>query len=339
MRNILIIKLRYIGDVLLCTPLVRSLRENYPKARIVFLVNPGTDEILRHHPCLDEVLILPRSGVFSQLRFFQEIRSRKFDCVLDLTDGDRSAAITALTGAPLRIGYNNENRWRGMAYSHCIEAKYGSMHMIEYHGQVALQLGIQNAVGPPEVFLSKHAEEAAQHLLEEEELNHRPWVMVHPSARYWFKAWPAERFAALSDWLAKQGIAVVLVGSENDIKVAEDIQYLAASNPVSLMGKTSVLELASLMKHCLLFIGNDGGPMHIAAAMGCQVLALFGPSDPAVWGPRGERLQVLYKGLDCRACFHPDCFRGEERCMKQISIDEVCAAILPMLSNKQVLSH
>ena len=339
MQNILIIKLRYIGDVLLCTPLVRALREHYPEAQITFLVSPGTQDVLKHNPCLDEVLLLPRTNLFDQLRFLRGIRSRRFDCVLDLTDGDRSAIITAVTGASRRIGFNNENRWRGMVYSQCVRAKYGSMHMVDYHGQVASQLGIPNTLGPPEVWVSVQDEEGAQQLLQEKHLHDRPWVMIHPTARYWSKAWPADRFAALSDWLAKQGISVLLVGNEKDKAVGREIQHLSESKPASLMGGTSVLELAALMKRCVLFVGNDGGPMHIAAAVGCPVLAIFGPTDPAIWGPRGDRARVLYKGLDCDACFLPGCLRGEESCMKLISVDEVCNAALQLLNKTPVFSQ
>jgi heptosyltransferase-3 len=261
--------------------------------------------------------------MLKQLRFLWGIRSRHFDCVLDLTDGDRSAIITGVSGASKRIGFNNENRWRGIVYSQCVEAKYGSMHMIDYHGQVASELGIQPTFGLPEVFVSSKDEEVAQQRLQENQLDARPWVMIHPTARYWSKAWPAERFAALSDWFAKQGTPVVLAGSKKDRKTGLEIQRMAESNPVSLMGETSVLELAALMKRCVLFVGNDGGPLHIAAAVGCPVLAIFGPTDPAVWGPRGDRVSVLYKGLDCDACFLPGCLRGEESCMKLISVDEV----------------
>ena len=339
MQKILIIKLRYIGDVLLCTPLVRAIREKYPKAHLACLVNPGTDEILRNNPHIDEILLVPPTNLISQLQFFREIHARKFDCVLDLTDGDRSAIITAATAAPVKIGFNRENRWRGVLYSHCIREDCGNMHMIEYHGQALSILGIQAALGQPEVFVGAQEEEMAQRLMEEGELIGRPWVIIHPTARYWFKAWPSERFASLIDWLAKRGVPVILVGSEQDKDVGAKIQHIAEHKPISLTGRTTVLELAALMKHCSLFIGNDGGPMHIAAAVGCPVLGIFGPTDPVVWGPRGQRVSVLYKGLDCVPCFHPGCSKGEESCMRQISVEEVCSTALQMLSKEQVPSR
>ena len=338
MNKLLVIKLRYLGDVLLCTPVLRALRQNYPHAQLVCLVNPGTEEILRGNPDIDEILLLPRTVGLSQVRFFREIRSRGFDCVLDLTDGDRSALITAMTGASMRIGFNHENRWRGALYSHCIRENPDSMHRIEYHGKALSILGVQGELEPPQLCVSAKDEEAALRLLEEARLTSQGWVMIHPTARYWFKAWPPERFAELCDRLAQKPLSVILVGNHNDREVGAQIQRLAEHKPISLMGRTRVLELAALMKHCSLFIGNDGGPMHMAAAAGCPVLALFGPTDPVVWGPKGQQISVVYKGLDCRECFHPGCSRGEESCMRQISVEEVWSAALRMLAKVQVLS-
>ena len=150
--------------------------------------------------------------------------------------------------------------------------------------------------------------------------------MLHPAARYWFKAWPADRFAAIGAFFAKEGYQVVLVGSEDEKNVAQEVIRVAKEAIINLVGKTSIRELGALMRACALFIGNDAGPMHMAAAVGCPVVGLFGPTDPMVWGPRGKNVQTIYKGLDCRECFHPGCQRGEMSCMKLIGVEEVLEA-------------
>lgn len=330
-KNLLIIKLRYIGDVLLASAVFGPLRQKYSQARIVALVNPGTQSIISHNPYIDEILQVPRSDWKSQMRFLREIRSRQFDCVLDLTDGDRAALITAVTGAGTRIGFDHEHRLRRFAYTTCISASYGTMHMVDYHALVLKALGIEVSPDPPHVFITEKEEREADRLLGQLGIMEQKWVMIHPAARYWFKAWPGERFAALADALEDLGYAVVCVGQRGDEGTVERIQQSARSNVLSLVGRIDLLLLAALMKRCQLFIGNDAGPMHIAAGVGCSVVALFGPSDPAIWGPRGTNACVIYKGMDCRQCFHPDCFRKEDQCMKQISVEEVLNAATRLL--------
>ncbi|MGH7410142.1 MAG: glycosyltransferase family 9 protein, partial [Candidatus Methylomirabilis sp.] len=152
---------------------------------------------------------------------------------------------------------------------------------------------------------------------------------------YWFKAWPVERFAELADRLAGvAGCRVLLGGDVRERELAEAIRAQSRVAPTVLAGRTTLRQLAAVLKRCALFVGNDNGPMHMAAALGTPVVALFGPSAPEVWGPRGSHTEVLYKGLDCRRCFHPTCTRGEQSCMKQISVDEVFAAARKVLSSK-----
>jgi predicted lipopolysaccharide heptosyltransferase III len=330
-KRILLIKLRYLGDVVLSTPILPLLRKQFPEAKMTFLVNPETAAVLQDNPYLDEVWVLPRQGWWQQLRFMQHVRDAKFDTVIDLTDGDRSAFLSWVTGARVRLGYNRDRRWRGKFYSQVLPSAYGSMHMVKYHQQAIAGLGIHESVGEPEVYI--HSEMRQQ---DEEELGDffakgQPLVLLHPTARYVFKAWPLERFAALADWLSGQGIRVALIGSQREILIGQQIMNLTKHQPVNLMGKTRLSQLVALMRRSLLLIGNDGGPIHIAAAVGCPVLGLFGPTDPAVWGPRGSNVKVIYKGLDCRECFYPGCSRGKESCMRQISVEEVCQTAQSML--------
>ena len=149
-------------------------------------------------------------------------------------------------------------------------------------------------------------------------------IVMQPGARYPLKVWPSERFAELADRLAKVFNCRILLGGDGKERdVAESVRQQTASKPTIIAGRLSLLQFAALLKHCALFVGNDGGAMHIAAAVDVPVVALFGPTYPHRWGPRGRVSEVLYKGLDCRACYHPTCIRGEENCMRMISVDEV----------------
>ncbi len=331
MKNILFIKLRYLGDVVLCTPLLPLVHKRFSQAKITFLVNPGTAEVLEGNPYLDAVWELPRQSWRHQLKFIQQIRKRAFDVVVDLTDGDRSAFLTWLSGAPVRLGYNREQRLRGKLYTQVLPSAYGTMHMVEYHQQALVGLGIHESVGEPEMFIQSEASQPGEDALGVISTNVQPIVLLHPAARYGNKTWPLERFAEVADWLSEQGIRVVLIGGQQDMLLGQQILNRTTHKPENLMGKTSLSQLVAIMKQSQLLIGNDGGPMHMAAAVGCPVVGLFGPTDPAVWGPRGTKVRVIYKGVDCEKCFYTECTRGTESCMRQISVAEVCQAALSLL--------
>jgi heptosyltransferase-3 len=336
-KNLLVIKLRYLGDVLLATPALRALKDGFPKARLSMLVNPGTEDLLRRNPDVDEVLTLERGGPGADLRFALAVRRRSFDCVVDLTDSDRSAIVGRLSGAPVRIGFNDEHRWRGLLYTSVVSPPPHA-HRIEHDLEAVRALGLAPKVSSPALYVGAEDDEAASRLLRDlglDEAAGTPLALLHPGARYWFKAWPPERFAELAERLVgTTGCRILVAGDAREQALADAIRRRTRVELKILTGRTTLLQLAAILKRCALFIGNDNGPMHMAAALGVRIVALFGPSDPATWGPRTDRAVVLYKGLDCRRCFHPTCDRGEESCMKQISVDEVLAAAQRLLRTK-----
>ena len=327
--RILVIKLRYVGDVLLATPVLSRLRESFPKAHLAMLVNPGTEDVVRDHPALDEMLVLARGGLIRQWRFVQDLRRRRFDLVIDLTDGDRSALLSWLCGAPVRLGYNSEGRWRGVLYTQVVAADRFSMHTVRYHLKSLEGLGLAGPPPAPILTVAPEARQEADRLLREAGVDEaRPFVCLHPGARWWFKAWPAERYAALADLLQIEAPAQALfLGGDQERSIERRIADGMKTPFRSLIGKTSLRTLAAVLERAALMVSNDNGPMHMAAALGVPVIGLFGPSDPAVWGPWGDGHRTFYKGLDCRACFHPDCFRGEQNCMRQIKLEEVWNAV------------
>lgn len=333
--RILVIKLRYIGDVVLSLPVVLRLRDAYPKAHVTMLVNAGTESIVQGHPAVDEVLVVERANLGRQWHLIRELRRRHFDLAIDLTDGDRSAILSWLSGAYQRIGYNSESRWRGRLYNHIVSVDAQGMHMIRYHLASTEALGLTGRAPAPSIPIVPEAKIAAGRLLREANIDaKRPIVCLHPGARWWFKAWPTERFALLADRIQTHSNAQALfVGGGQDRPAGEKIAAAMSTPHHTVVGKTTLPELAAVFTSATLVISNDNGPMHMAAAVGAAVIGLFGPSDPAVWGPWGERHVTFYKHLDCRACFHPDCFRGEDNCMRRITVEEVWPAVQARLTS------
>jgi len=249
--------------------------------------------------------------------------------VIDLTDGDRSALLSWLCGAPVRLGYNSEGRWRGVLYTQVVAGDRFSMHTVRYHLQALELLGLAGLPPAPILTVAPEARQEADRLLRDAGVNgSRPFVCLHPGARWWFKAWPAERYAALADLIQIEAPAQALfLGGDQERSLESRIADGMKTPFRSLIGKTSLRTLAAVLERAALMVSNDNGPMHMAAALGVSVIGLFGPSDPAVWGPWGDGHRNFYKGLDCRACFHPDCFRGEQNCMRQITLEEVWNAV------------
>ena len=332
-RNILAVKLRYLGDVLLATPTLHALKAAYPAARLTVLVNRGTEDILRGNPHVDEILPLDRGSILQQSRFALEIRRRRFDTVVDLTDGDRAAFLTWISGAPVRIGFNAEHRWTGRCYTTVVRGEEGA-HRIERDLAALSPLGIKTGDRIPRLWLTPEDHARVDKLAGELGIpTDRSWVVIQPGARYWFKAWPPERFAELADRLNDRfGYQILVGGSPQETALTQTVVNQAKSRLLNLAGRSDVRTVAALLKRSVLFVGNDTGAMHIASAVGTPVLGLFGPSNPVEWGPRGGRSEAIYKGLDCRICFHPTCRRGEQNCMKLITVEEAMAAAVRLLA-------
>jgi predicted lipopolysaccharide heptosyltransferase III len=328
MRNVLVIKLRYIGDVLLATPTIRAIKAARPDVRVTMMVNRGTEDVLFGNPNLDEVMVLDKGSLAAQSRLIAGLRSRQFDTVIDLTDGDRSAFLTRVSGAPVRIGFNDEHRWRGRYYTEVVQPASDVRHRIDRDLEALKPLRIQADSQDPQLWLTPEEKHSADRLLDQLGVQRsQSIVILQPGARYWFKAWPPERFAELAGHLISQyGCQVLIGGSDQDVDLAQEIRRMAKSEPIIMAGRTTIKQFAAIAKRSALFVGSDSGAMHIASVVGTPVVALFGPSNPREWGPRGGPVELLYKEIDCRTCFHPTCTRGEENCMKLITVHEVCAA-------------
>ncbi len=346
-KRILLVRFRNIGDVLLTVPAIRSFRAAFPKAFIAAAVNAGTEAMLTENPALDEILVfdpnwkgLPRAQRLSQeWKFVAEIRRRRFDLVVNLTEGDRGAFLSLASGAKYRVGLFRQDRtlwWKKRIYDHMVRLPDWKAHTVEQMLEFPRSLGLEARDREVKIYYSPADRERLSVLLERAGV--RPedrLVHVHPTSRWLFKCWRDEGVAHVIDELqAKCGVKIILTSGPEarELEKIAKIVTLCRTNPVNLGGKISLKELAVLSERSLLFIGVDTAPMHIAAAVGTRVIALFGPSGEFNWGPWGEGHIVIKKDMECRPCGKDGCNGTKRsRCLEEIPEEDVLKPALELL--------
>ena len=330
-RNILIIKLRHLGDVLTTTPVIAGIKQAWPEARITYLVNPGAEDLVRYHPDVAEVLTVPRvKGRRAQGELIYELRRRPFDLAIELSEGDRGAFLAWASRTPVRVGYRPAHKRlldRRLLFTHLIEARSVDFHTVEFHLQALHRLGIDPGRPPLSMHWPAEAQTRVEEVLGQNGIGPGDeYAVVHPPSRWMFKAWRPEGNAEVIDWLAGRGLKVVVTSAPEDEELAFVDQVLthAKSAPVNLGGRLSLTELAALLAGGRLFFGVDSLPMHMAAAVGTTAVALFGPSGEQHWAPWGEGHRAIAKDWECRPCGRDGCEGSKiSRCLVEIEAEEV----------------
>jgi len=346
LSSILIIKLSAIGDVVQSLPLLSVLRENFPSVRIDWLVEEEAAGIIKGHPAVNRVFISHRkswqkkilrgmgygSVVREALRLIKEIRSWRYDLVIDLQGLFKSGVLTGLSRGKRKIGLAGarEGGWLFLN-ERPVEAD-AQKHAIDLYLKFAEYLGCRSTSWNGNIPVSRNDKRTIDHLLDKAADNERPLVIINPMAKWKTKLWEPERFALLADRLQDDlSCEVFFTGSGNDRKTIEDISRIMKKEPVNLAGRTSLKELAYLFSKSKVLVSTDTGPMHIAAAMGCPVVALFGPTAPWRTGPYGQGHRVIRAEVDCSPCFKKKC--DHMRCMKEITVEEVFEATKDIILN------
>ncbi|MGL5419561.1 MAG: putative lipopolysaccharide heptosyltransferase III [Plesiomonas shigelloides] len=309
-ERILVIKLRHHGDMLLLTPVINTLHDNYPSAQIDVLLYSETQPMLAQHPAIHALRVIDRQwkklGVRRQLAeefaLLRQVRRQHYDLVLNLADQWRSAILTAVTGAPQRIGLDLPKR-RGWLWSHCHTALIDcqplqQMHTVEQNLAILapLQLPTQNA----QVTMAYAPTDSAKVVERCHALGiDKPYVVIQPSARWFFKCWQNAHFAEVIDALQQDGYAVILTSGPDarEQLMVQEIQALCQQGqPYSLSGQLTLPQLAALIDRAALFIGVDSVPMHMAAALQTPLIALFGPTKLHFWRPWQAKGKVFWAG-------------------------------------------
>ncbi len=336
-NRILVIKLRHIGDVLLATPTIGALKRAMPQARITVVVPSGTENMLTLNPSADEVLPLEKGrGLMHEIRFLQKLRRAHFDLAINMTEGDRGAILAFVSGARVRVGIDPGRKGfigKRRLFTHLVRPVYDGRHRALMDMDMLAPLGIEPGNPVVELFTSAEDDAYVEKLLTDNGIGpDTPLACVHPASRWRFKCWRNEAVAEVVDHIESLGIKVALTSApeKSEMQLTRDILALTRSHPLDLSGRLTLKRLVSLLKRSSLFFGVDTAPMHMAAAVGTPVVALFGPSDWRIWGPFTDKAVVIKKDEEfrCMPCRKDGCDGSKRsKCLEVISVDDALAAI------------
>lgn len=337
----------WIGDAVMSFPALQALRARFPKAEIVVVAKPWVGELYWHHGAVTRQIVYSPEGQHRGARGFwkliQTLREERFDLAILLQNAFHAAWMAWCARIPVRVGYARDAR--GSLLTDAIEpplpAAYG--HQTQYYLQLLFRAGlIDKPESVREIRLAVEPAEkawATRHLIKLGLGGPRFLVGLNPGASFGpAKRWPALRFAQLADRLIGALHADVLIfGSREEKPLAEEIGRAMKHTPTVLAGETSLRQLMALMAQCRLVISNDSGPMHVAAALGVPLVAIFGSTDERATGPVGSRTRVVKSFADCSPCGLREC-PIDFRCMKGLAVDDVYMAAL-VLVRKLGVTH
>ncbi|MCW5198336.1 lipopolysaccharide heptosyltransferase II [Desulfobulbus sp. F4] len=338
-RRILVRSTNWIGDAVMTTPAVRTIRRNFPEAEITLLAQPWVADVFSACPHIDRIFLYKKhgqhSGVRGKLRLAAELRAECFDVAILLQNAFEAALLTALARIPARAGYTTDGR--GLLLTHGVRKSpgIGSKHQVHYYQEMLAGLGLQLSEDAPELFLDPGAtQEAAVLLSKALEGRSVPVIGLNPGAAYGpAKCWPSTKYAALAGRLAADtGGLIVIFGTKADQAAAAEIAA-AGAQVLDLTGKTSLALALACIARCHVFVTNDSGLMHSAAALNTPLVAVFGSTDHIATGPFSKQATVIRHSLPCSPCLKTHCPQGHLRCMELVSVEEVHQAVLELLDS------
>jgi predicted lipopolysaccharide heptosyltransferase III len=352
LSRILLIRLRLIGDVVFTTPAIGALRRTFPNAHITYLVEAPAEPVVRHHPGIDEIIVVERPRGLARMAYdiglARRLRAARFDVAIDLHGGPRSGFLTWATAAPRRIGYDLPGRrWCYTTRVPWTRSLTPPRHSVLNQWALLEPLGVEppdrardavimpldaGAVGRVDERLAAAGIERASRL-----------IVLHVSAGNPFRRWPATSFARAAATLASEDASrrIIITSGPSESAAAERVaveaQQLAgaAGSRIVRTGEFDLAELRALVDRAALYIGGDSGPLHIAATTRTPIVALFGPTLPErsmPWrDPAIGAIAVDAGPLPCRPCHQRDCVPGDFRCLTAISPTMVVTAAEQLL--------
>jgi len=350
--KILVINPFGIGDVIFSTPLLGMLRSEYPGSFIGYVCNKRAYEVIKTNPHIDKIFIYEKDEyrdlwrrspiwcVKKIISFLKEVKDEKFDLSVDLSLGYQNSLLLKAAGIKRRLGFNYRNRGKFLTDKMAIES-FDDRHVVEHYTRLLTLLGIDTSKYnvSPKIYASDAGIAFADKFLRDNAVKAGDIIvgLMPGCGESWGsdavkRRWDRRNFAALADRLAdRYGAKTVLLGNAKETDICDEIQASMKNGAVNYCGKTSIDELIGIFTKCKLVVTNEGGPLHIATALGVRTVSLFGPVDEKTYGPYpagGGNIVISKKDLPCRPCYkkfkYNDC--DKRLCLDTISVDEVFRA-------------
>jgi lipopolysaccharide heptosyltransferase II len=331
-RNILVIRLDGIGDVLLSTPVYEALKKRYPYAKLTILVSAYTKGVIEMNPYVDNLFVLRNTWFttnnrikFSEiLSMLRKIRKENFDIGIDLRGDIRNILLMFFGKVRYRIGYGITGG--GFLLSRMLDYEINT-HEVDKNLKVIKELGCKVVNRRLQIYYSQADEESILDLLEREHVSKDDMLLaVHMETGYPSKSWKKERFVQLLQQMNKRDYGkIVLIGNDSNNTYFHNILGRSKFNYINTIGKLCIRKLAVLLERCAVLISCDSGPVHVATAVGTPCIVLFsGTNDLKQWGPFNNNVnRVIYKDVECSPCEMRICPQSTHLCMDKIKVEDV----------------
>ncbi|MFH1552542.1 MAG: lipopolysaccharide heptosyltransferase II [Candidatus Omnitrophota bacterium] len=342
LKNIVILRTDRIGEVLLSTMAVTAVKRQYPECKITFVTSEYSRPLVEGRTDIKEVIT---ADTFTKDRWVSKalvlagiLRREKLDAAVILNPHKMLHLACFLAGVPRRIGY--DRKWGGLLTDKIIDERdKGEKHEVEYTMDLMRLLGIECAAPAPRLFVAEETASAVGDLLAKKGIGSgKPLVAVHPGSSNPAKIWPYQNYAQLIRRVRDElDCCVAVLGTGEERVLAGKIAREAGTDVLDMAGELSLKELAAFIKRSVLFIGNDTGPMHMAAALRVPVIAIFARNIPGVspkrWRPWGDGHVVFHEAQQCDPCYDADC-PYDYRCMKAVTTDAVFEAVKELIQKR-----
>jgi heptosyltransferase-2 len=332
-QRILVRTTNWIGDAVMTTPALGAIRETFPDSHITVVANPLVARLFECHPDCNTVMVFDKQGAHAGplglMRFVSVLRQQKFDCAILLQNAVEAAILAFLAGIRCRAGYITDGRRIFLTHPVPVGDRERALHHTDYYLNMLAQCGVSTTSKRQSLVLSAEEVEWANR-----QMPPGRYAVINPGAAYGAaKRWIPERFAAVADELAdRYGLSIVLSGGPAEVEIGRDIASSMGAPYRNFIGECNIRQMMAILAGSHLMVTNDSGPMHVAAAFGVPIVAIFGPTDHTTTSPWGTRARIVRHPVECSPCLLRQC-PIDHRCMQRVTVADVLAAVEEILGD------